>query len=459
MSKTAENAVLLAVVLMLAPVLHWFSIFMPLHIDEAITHQYFVSEGWKIALTSYKFPNNHVLFSLLSTIFIPFFKDPIVGMRTVAVLAGLLNFTLLFNILRRSSSLQFSLLGSMLWLLSLGGFYYAVHARGYGLQLTFLLIDVLCVLHWKKALETGQSAFFWLLIIIVSSTLGFLTIPTFLFPYASLLLWMCFIAVQNGLSIKQLMATIGGVGALNSVFTGLAYAPLIRYSGIGALINNQWVHERKIMNLAPELIGSFLPDLAAYAGLPLLVLFLLSFVYACIKRKAQKVQFQLVFFIVPALIMAIMGSIPFPRTFSYLVPILIIVLTANLNALQKQIKWLAAFGLFAAIIGSVFYLNASIQEALNKPSNQAKLIHSELVQLTGNSTIYVDGWNEAAHLVDYYSWRDKSGPSVKFVYEEDFFSAVDRFKGSFVFSKSKLEEQKECDLLLERPRIYVYRCN
>ncbi|MGB1318282.1 MAG: hypothetical protein ACPG5W_08750, partial [Flavobacteriales bacterium] len=100
MSKTGENAVILFVLALMAPVLYWLASIMPIHVDEAITHRYFVSDGFKVALTSYRFPNNHVLFSLMAGLTVPFFKEPTLAMRLISVIAGLANAFLLFKILR-----------------------------------------------------------------------------------------------------------------------------------------------------------------------------------------------------------------------------------------------------------------------------------------------------------------------------------------------------------------------
>lgn len=457
MSKAAENAVIFLVLILLAPILFCLAEFMPLHIDEAITHQHFVALGWKTALTSYKFPNNHVLFSLLSSVVTPIFQDPILGMRAISILAGLANVLLMFKILRQRSGVILSLLGSLLWLISLAGFYFSVHARGYGLQLTFVLASVLSVVYWEKNLARGNESFLPLVALVAASVLGFFTIPTYLFPFASFLVWILISAIQNGQSFKKTITTLTLVGGSASVLTAVLYLPIIKYNGLDALIGNQWVAERKITNLSASQITSFLPDVLAYAGAAILALFALSIFIALWKKKGADLKLLLVFLLIPMVIMAFMGSIPFPRTFAYLVSVLVIFIVWGFSQWKK--KWTASLLLLISLLSSAFFIKNAITTVLNKPSSNAEMIHTELAKKVGSETIYVDGWNETAHLIDYYSWKTGQGPKMKFIYEENVLNYAKIHGGKYLFSTKELPSNSSCQTVLEKARIKVYRCN
>lgn len=457
MSKAAENAVIFLVLILVAPILFWLAGMMPLHIDEAITHQHFVAPGWKTAVTSYKFPNNHVLFSLLSCFVAPVFQDPILGMRSISVLAGLANVLLLFKILRYRSGMLLSALGSLLWVMSLAGFYYSVHGRGYGLQLMFILTSLLSVLFWEKDLVRGKKSWLPLAALVIASVLGFFTIPTYLFPFASLVVWMLIISIQNGLSLKNTIAILTVVGGLTSLVTIALYIPIVKYNGLDALIANQWVAERKIHNLSIGQITSFLPDVLAYAGVAIIVLFGISVLLAGWRKKEADFKLLLVFLLVPILIMALMGSIPFPRTFAYLVSILVVFIVWFFAQWKK--KWVANTLMLFSLLPSFVFIKDAIKTVQNKPSSNAEVLHAELAKQLGAETIYVDGWNETAHLIDYYSWRTGQGPKMKFVYEENVVNYTKQQNGKYLLSTDELSSKSTCEVVFKEARIKVYRCN
>ncbi|MGB0916359.1 MAG: hypothetical protein ACPGU4_02115 [Flavobacteriales bacterium] len=461
MSKAGENAVILFVLALIAPVLYWFALIMPIHVDEAITYRYFVSDGFKVALTSYRFPNNHVLFSLLAGLPIPFFKEPTLAMRLVSVIAGLANAFLLFKILREKVSVRISIYGVLLWITSLGGFVYATHARGYGLQLVFVLLSILTVMRWKKALQSNSSVNekMYLIIFAGASCLGFFTIPTFWFPFVSVIVWMVVISIQEGIGIKQIAGSIGLVGFLVAVGTVVLYFPLVSSYGLEAITNNQWVQDRKIESLNSEQIIQFGSYLGAYLGWSLIGLSAVALGVVIVRRRLSFGIATCLFLFTPTMAILTFGYLPYSRVFTYLVPVLVVFVLSNLGSTSTMVKNGFQALIILAICGSTFSLYQSIEKITSNPTAHAEQSQMELDKIVAGETIYVNDWDEYAHLIEYYAWKNKSLLKVEFVYADDFWEYISSVNGVYVLESEGVDFSDKCHEAFRKPGISVYRCD
>jgi hypothetical protein len=455
--QEASNLAAFILIPAIGAVLVYFAWFLPIHIDEAITHRYFAAQGWKIAISTYPFPNNHVLFSFLASIFLKLPLEPLTAMRLVSVASALCNSALLYTIVKKFATPTWAILAVCAWVTSLGGFYYSIHARGYGLETTFILLCVYAILQ-RRGSHKEQTKH--LLLFVMSSALGFFTIPSFLFPFVSLLLaWaLCGPEESNTISKKVRHGLVAGTGT--SLITLLFYMPLFYYSGFGALLNNQWVDERKWTNLTNAQIMSFIPDVYAYIGPTVLALLCLGLVIGLLQGRKSSLFILVMMVVPPIFIGLVMGSIPVPRTFAYLSAIFTVIAFWELSQVKTdQIRYFMVIGIMLVIYSSLS-LNHQHRSVTESAVNQAKQIHAALSAQQGADTIYVNGWSECGQLIDYFTWLEQKGPVVRFVYKENEWEDLLLHQQPMtVLQEGGKEPNLSCDLILNRGTASFYRCN
>jgi hypothetical protein len=457
MSQRNSNGFVLVVFVGLAMLMLYCASTFPIHIDEALTHRHFVSQGWKVAITTYPFPNNHVFFSLLASILVHLPIGSLLAMRLVSVFSGVLTLWLIFVIVKRNSNQWGGLLAGLIWVSSLGGFYYSVHARGYGLQTMLFLVCIYSILNYQEARKINKRGTAHLCLLVVSSALGFFTIPTFLFHFVSGLFALILLVTSNEGSIRKGLSTAVIVGSATTSLTLILYAPLFYFTGVGAITNNQWTQERMWQNLSKEQMMSFGIDLLAYIGPAVVAVLILGAILAVINRDGRFLNMLLVLTIPPVLIMLLTGTAPFPRTFTFLAALL------TIHAFHFVHKYsLVYVRLF--YVGAVIMLMVSTSTLVNtfvlrkdKQSVYAEEIQTDINQLIGSREIQMRGWNECAHLIDYYSWLKGHGPTVKFVYDQ----SKEHLQNSSTYWLSKEREHlpEGCQKLYEKAGLSLSHCN
>ena len=448
--------------LVVAGLFTWLAATLPIHIDEALTHQHFTSQGWRIAISTYPFPNNHVLFSVLGAFAVMMPLEPLFAMRMISVIAALVSLVLMYKLIRLKATPIVGFLGTLFWISTLTATYFGVHARGYGLQIMLLLSGLYLVEFWDKKNDVKEPL---RLIskrgigLTLASALGFFTIPTFLFSFSSLLLLLMFYAWQKGIW-KQQLVQVALIGAATAGLTIVLYSPLFYYTGIDALIDNQWVRERSFANVGMEGLRSFLFDISAFGGHVALILFLIMTAWSAVVRNWKGVLLVAAFFLVPMLGMAVMGSVPFPRTFAYLIAVAVVAVFANLQHLTARGLTNLGHGIVVlAIVASGWLTYRGIAGTWHKDSAHAEEIQTELKACCDGQVLHVNGWNECAHLIDYYTWRKGSGPTVKVLYQDNFWEEFRQNEGILYLKTAKQPEPEMCNRLLEKGNVAVYECN
>jgi|GEM_PF-6721695 len=382
----------------------------PIHIDEAITFRHFVSQGWKISLTTYPFPNNHVLFSVVASWAqaLPF--DPIISMRLVSWVSTLFGAMVLFRIVNRLADRNWAIVAVACWLTSLGGIYYAGHARGYGLQTVLMLIALDATLQIMKGQQNRFKWAAW----IISVALGFMTIPTFLFPFAGMAAMMLYaVYVQRNLGLLKNLVLMGTAAGLLTI---LLYSPLIHFSGLNAITGNQWTQERQFANLTTDQMMAFFPDLFAYVGISNLMLLVVAAGLFVTHRKGAFMHL-LPMILVPVLMVLAMRALPFPRTFVFLTPVVLILTVDQLQMVrQPMVKW-AVLGL--SVLSLIVVSKKEYQAAASSPDHQARELFRQLTGQGFSGQICTNGWNETADMLDFHAWLNGGSIHVKRVYNSD----------------------------------------
>ena len=220
-----------------------FSAFIgqPMGHDEGYTVTVFAFAPLDVALSDYHMPNNHVFHTLLVYI-----SHHLLGMqpwvvRLPAALSGVLIVPALFFLTRHLYGPHPALLAAGLAAALPKLVYYATTARGYSTETLFALVIFMLGAYVRK--RRNRAA--WALMVIFSA-LGFYTVPVMFYPFGILLMWLLLSFICNDVSgeygswwvgVRYLFLT----GAATIVLTAVFYLPVLRGSGVEALLFNGYV--------------------------------------------------------------------------------------------------------------------------------------------------------------------------------------------------------------------------
>jgi hypothetical protein len=212
-------------------------VYYPITLDEAFSYIFLIDKGLAVSAVYYPGPNNHVLFSICSVgtyaIFGGFLPEPVWAMRLVSLGAfGLtisalgLGFLRIFGFNRAIAGLFCVGFASPIMV-------YGFLGRGYMLQMWFFL-----GLLWASGRLVSQPQSIlghW--VFALASVGGFYTIPSFLYPFVSILIFVFFKVNQTIYTHKLLIINL----LIIFIIVFLLYTPIILFNGWGALVQNPWV--------------------------------------------------------------------------------------------------------------------------------------------------------------------------------------------------------------------------
>ena len=331
----------------------YFAITLPVSFDEALTYLVFTSRGPFVSISYYPFPNNHVLHSLITnfTRYIPFTE--LFDLRISSILINVLTWTIAYKCIavfyNKKTSLIITGISAVLFL----NIYYSYMSRGYSLMNLFFMISLYCA--FKISIhQTGKKYWAWFTL---SSILGFFTMPSFLYPYVTLNLYI--LIKRRDCFKKQVQMGISTVAAVI-----ILYTPIIIVNGLKALTGNEYVkpisRSEVIENLWPFFLQS-IREISGFHWVYILPALLISFLFCLIyQRKEDLLHFLFFILVVPALLI-LHSVIPFPRTFVYY-GFLLVFLTVNpfRELLDKiKINWLLPALLLVQFL-LIFNFNQSI---------------------------------------------------------------------------------------------------
>jgi hypothetical protein len=215
----------------------WYLVYYPLGTDEVASYDYFVHQG-PLAITSYyPIPNNHIFYNLLARPLAAAGLSPRLTMRLPTLVLGTIGSGLSYGLLARLTGLRRATLLTGLVGLAPTWVYYAAAGRGYFLQICLLQTGFFAVAELLRP-ASGYRHLSWLALLI-SSILGFYTIPTYFYPFASLMLGL------GGYWLLRArwpdLRTLVVAGMVIFVITLLLYTPVIVVTGLPSLIANRYI--------------------------------------------------------------------------------------------------------------------------------------------------------------------------------------------------------------------------
>jgi hypothetical protein len=287
--------------------------------DEVFSAHYVAGIHPFQAISYYMLPNNHLFFNLINNLFFYPFANKVATGRLISLIAycGLiLSLFLCFKHLLRNRWL--ALLASIPITLQFPVWGFSFQARGYELYLLAgwgMIISLFAYLHSPHKR--------WLLINMGCIAIGYFCLPSFLYLHVAQLVFMAL----YWLFYKQKEAIFWKCQATAMLLTYLLYLPLLCFSGLDAVVHNNYVLPMGGVKTINDFMERILPFLETYSihlfsdvhwnNISfnwLLFLLPLSLLFAK-KNKAMRLfgLFYTTMWVVFLLIIAIMKKLPFER--------------------------------------------------------------------------------------------------------------------------------------------------
>ena len=345
----------------------YFGLTIPVSYDEVWTYLEFTSKPFYHCMVYYPYPNNHVLHSLITNLTdcLPFF-DILFKIRIPVILVSLLTWCIAYSFLKKYYSAKVALFVVAIFSVAFRSVYYSFLSRGYGYILLFFVIALYAA---YNIVYKGNRKKDWMFFII-SGILGCYALPSFLYPFATINL---FVFIYN---YKKVVVQIKA-NVITGFFVLLLYTPIFMTSGFKAISNNQFVspEHRTRFDVLFESPSFFFEMLENFFKIPSVIVFiviLVAFLWVVYLRKKDRIVLWLVFLITPFILLFLHSVIPFHRTFIYYCFVIVFLVGISfqevLNKLSKT--YLLISLLFIQVISVIhFKLNIAEDEAFNTYAN------------------------------------------------------------------------------------------
>ena len=311
----------LAVVFLMAVAIRLFFLTQPMGWDEATTVVRFSSRTLLDVISDYSMPNNHIFHTVLVHMSTGLFGIAPVIVRLPAFLAGLMIVPVSFWLMRRLFDDNTAVLTAALTAVAPAMVEYSTQARGYTLLTLLFLIAFVNATYLRE----HSSITAWI-IFIISVTLGFYTIPTMLYAFGVVALWLLFAAPQHrrkGLFVELTLASLAiAIGTL------LLYLPVLFRSGYKRLFANgaltrispfreflRW-NAHRLLSTAQCWTGLHYAPFIVVVGLSILAAVVISWIN---HKSAVFIPLAILLWMVP--LVFVQRVAPFPRVFNFLFPI------------------------------------------------------------------------------------------------------------------------------------------
>lgn len=228
--------IVLGIITALGVFFRYAYLWKPMGHDETYTFMAFASRGLRFVITDYHLPNNHVFHTVLVNLAYQLFGDSPAVIRMPAFLAGVLLIPATYFVAKLFYRLLIALVSASIVasLPILIG--YSTVARGY----TLLALFTLVIISFAAFNKDHKNLVGWFLFAIVAA-FGLFTLPTFVYPFGMVITWLLISGILRDISTEYdgryfLYLVIFSLLAL--LLATLLYTPIIINSGLGSLIDN-----------------------------------------------------------------------------------------------------------------------------------------------------------------------------------------------------------------------------
>ncbi|MBN2112352.1 glycosyltransferase family 39 protein [Candidatus Woesearchaeota archaeon] len=267
------------------------------------------------------------------------------AIRFPAFLAGLACILMVFILAKKIFNIRVALVSSAFMASSMFFILYSVNARGYTLVSFLALFGYYCL---HRAVKEKQTI--WWVLGILSTVLSLYTLPTMVYYYSAVCIWLFFIFFKeikskNFAKLKWPALFI----VLTPILAFFLYLPVFLNTGISSVVAHSWVEHLAFYEM-PNGLNSVFKTLIAfsmqgfYYDPYVLFLFLSPFfviggVYAAKTKNKEFLKFAILLFTMAFLFIFVHGVIPFPRTLIYLIPFYYILISAGIVYLSGKLSF------------------------------------------------------------------------------------------------------------------------
>lgn len=282
----------------------------PNHVDEAMTYFDFIKRPIWEAFCLYPAPNNHIFYSVIANLTERFtFLDLAFRIRIPSILASLFTWILAYRFVKKYYSENVALFVVAVGSVMISTLEYSYMARGYSLVMFFIVI---CIYSAFNIVHQENRRRDWTLFTI-ASILGAWTVPSFLYPFITVSIYILFYNYKN-IKTQILYTALVGLGVF------LLYSPILLFSGIESLSNNRYVAPidriHVIKSIPGYISGLFVYMLCANRIITIFIL-ALPILYSLYKKDKNTLLLWGIFFIIPSICLMIHSVLPFFRVFFY----------------------------------------------------------------------------------------------------------------------------------------------
>jgi hypothetical protein len=335
--EDARTWIALMAVMALAAGLRLAFLAQPMRYDEAFTWDEYAGRPVYVIVSKYDLPNNHVFHSLCVHAVCGVLGDAPWAIRLTAFVAGVLMVPAAYAAARALYDRATGLLCASLVAGSSILVEYSTNARGYTLlALTFLLL-----IRLGCALLANKSMLGWGLFGLLGA-LGLWTVPTMLFPYGAVVLWLSVCSLRGPETHrtygKTFLLWLGGSCVLAAFLTAILYTPVLLVSGVKALTANQYVApaDGRWWTQLPAVLASTWGQWQRDVPILLAVILgaggLVVAVFRPTSRAALLVWITLAW---SAAVVAVQRVVPYERVWLFALPLYLCVASAGLVSLLR----------------------------------------------------------------------------------------------------------------------------
>jgi hypothetical protein len=339
-TPTKEDTIpllILSLIIIFGAFFRYAYLWKPMGHDETYTFMVFASRGFRIAVTDYHLPNNHVFHTILVNLTYQLFGDSPPVVRLPAFLAGVLIIPATYFVGKIYYNSHIGLVGASIVasLPILIG--YSTVARGYTIITLFSLLIIIISVYVKD----HQNLLAWGLLVVFSG-FGLYTNPTMIYPIGMAFTWLLLSKFIQDVSVEYeakffLYIATSTLGIV--ILASILYLPIIINSGIQSIIGNDviealsWSHftesiEPRIRNTWLEWNRHLPTVISSIALIGLIASF---FVPKLPRNRRMPLILAGILWISTALI--IQRVAPWPRIWLFLLPFFVIWISAGIIGL------------------------------------------------------------------------------------------------------------------------------
>jgi 4-amino-4-deoxy-L-arabinose transferase-like glycosyltransferase len=303
------------------------------HYDEAFTVWRYGTAPLTTTISNYSFPNNHIFHSVLVNASYRVWGSDEWVVRLPAYLAGVLLVPLGYFVFGRASSRFAGLLTAALVAGSSVLVGFSVNARGYTLAAALTLVCVAVA----SEIRRGHQRIWLALTIGGVAALGMWTVPVFVLGWTGVSLWL--IAPGSLQRIPRRFAYATAAGVASVVGTLVLYFPVIQSDGVRVITSNKYVVELPLHEFARRIPGAAEVVWEEWTfGVPAVVVVsvaigvLLAFISPW--SRTRWLAWSALGGV--AIVMTIQSSVPPPRVWLVILPLLIGIGASGLTSIPRS---------------------------------------------------------------------------------------------------------------------------